>query len=68
MKKDKQLYKDLLFGFTLATEVFGSFILGVVIGLYVDDYFNTKPIFILIGLLLAFIHVMKLLLRLGKNK
>ena len=63
----KQLIKDLVFGFTLASEVFGSFIIAVIAGLYVDDYLHTKPIFILIFLILAFIHVIYILLKVGKR-
>lgn len=63
----KQLIKDLVFGLTLASEVFGSFIIAVIVGLYVDDYLKTKPVFILIFLLLAFIHVIHILLKVGKK-
>ena len=63
----KRLIKDLVFGFTLASEVFGSFIIAVIAGLYVDDYLHTKPIFILIFLILAFIHVIHILLKVGQR-
>ena len=63
----KQLIKDLIFGLTLASEVFGSFIIAIIAGLYVDDYLHTKPIFILIFLIVAFIHVIYILLKVGKR-
>lgn len=63
----KQLIKDLVFGLTLASEVFGSFIIAIIAGLYVDDYLHTKPIFIFIFLIVAFIHVIYILLKVGKR-
>lgn len=63
----KQLIKDLVFGLTLASEVFGSFIIAIIAGLYVDDYLHTKPIFILIFLIVAFIQVIYILLKVGKR-
>lgn len=66
-REKKQLIKDLFFGLTLASEVFGSFTLAVIAGLYIDDYLQTKPVFILILLGIAFIHVIRLLLKAGQK-
>lgn len=63
----KQLIKDLVFGLTLASEVLGSFIIAVIAGLYIDDYLNIKPVLTLIFLLIAFIHVIHILLKVGKK-
>lgn len=58
--------KYLLFGLMLAGEVIGSFVGAVVLGLYLDSYFKTRPIIILCLLVLAFIYVMRLLLGVRK--
>lgn len=64
---DKQLIKDLIYGLTLVSEVIGSFMIAVIVGIQLDRYFHTKPVWIIILLILAFIHVMKILFKVGKK-
>lgn len=61
-------YKDILFIFNLWGQVIGSFIVSVFVGMKLDHYFNTKPIIMLLFLLLAFVYIMKLLLGVGKDE
>ncbi|MDD8048633.1 MAG: AtpZ/AtpI family protein [Thomasclavelia sp.] len=63
----KKLLRDLAFGLSLGIQVIGSFLVAVVLGLRLDEVFNSKPICILVLLVLAFIYVIKLLLGVGKR-
>lgn len=68
MDKDKKrLLKDVFFCFQLGFQVIGSFLLAVVIGLKLDEYFKTRPMILLILLFLAFGYVIKILLGAGKE-
>lgn len=61
-KKEKKLYKakttkDLMWGMALYTgsSVFGPLIIFGFLGYLVDSFFDTKPIFLIAGVLLAFV-------------
>ncbi|MFR7592133.1 MAG: AtpZ/AtpI family protein [Longibaculum sp.] len=56
------MLKDLLFALELGLRVIIAFILCLYIGFQMDAYFDSQPVCLLIGLLLAFVYVMKLLL------
>ncbi|MCI9093005.1 MAG: hypothetical protein HFF36_04335 [Coprobacillus sp.] len=62
------MLKTILFVLELGMRVICSFVLGLFIGLQLDEYFGTKPILLLICLLFSFIYIMKLLLGVGKNE
>ena len=69
MKENKRkLLKDIVFCLWLGFEVIGVFLLAVIAGLWLDDYFNSKPWWILVLLIVAFIYVIKLLLGVGKDE
>lgn len=69
MKENKRkLLKDIVFCLWLGFEVIGVFLLAVIAGLWLDDYFNSKPCWILVLLIGAFIYVIKLLLGVGKDE
>lgn len=69
MKENKRkLLKDIVFCLWLGFEVIGVFLLAVIAGLWLDDYFNSKPCCILVLLIVAFIYVIKLLLGVGKDE
>ena len=60
------------FGFKISTEIIAALIVGVGIGLIVDNYFNTKPIgliiFFIFGALAGFLNVYRVMRRIEKQK
>ena len=58
--KKKNLYKkekgtvNANFGFKISTEIVAALVVGVGIGLIVDNYFNTKPLGLIIFFILNF--------------
>ena len=64
----RRLLKDIIFCLWLGFEVIGVFLLAVIAGLWLDDYFNSRPLWIFGLLILAFIYVIKLLLGVGKDE
>lgn len=56
------MLRDILFALELGLRVIGSFLVSIYIGIKIDDYFQSQPICLLLGILFAFICVMKLLL------
>lgn len=62
------MLKDLLFALDLGLRVIGSFILCTYVGLKLDDMFHSHPLCVLLGIILAFVYVMKLLLGVGKHE
>jgi len=59
------------FGFKISTEIVAALIVGVGIGLLVDNYFNTKPfgliIFFILGALAGFLNVYRVMRRIEKQ-
>ena len=60
------------FGFKISTEIVAALIVGVSIGLLVDNYFNTKPfgliIFFILGAFAGFLNVYRVMRRIEKQK
>ena len=60
------------FGFKISTEIVAALIVGVGIGLIVDNYFNTKPfgliIFFILGAFAGFLNVYRVMRRIEKTK
>ena len=60
------------FGFKISTEIIAALIVGVGIGLVVDNYFNTKPfgliIFFIFGAIAGFLNVFRVMRRIEKQK
>ena len=60
------------FGFKISTEIVAALIVGVGIGLLVDNYFNTKPfgliIFFILGAFAGFLNVYRVMHRIAKQK
>ena len=60
------------FGFKISTEIVAALIVGVGIGLLVDNYFNTKPfgliIFFILGAFAGFLNVYRVMRRIEKQK
>ena len=60
------------FGFKISTEIVAALIVGVGIGLLVDNYFNTKPfgliIFFILGAFAGFLNVYHVMRRIEKQK
>jgi len=60
------------FGFKISTEIIAALVVGVGIGLIVDNYFNTKPIgliiFFIFGALAGFLNVYRVMRRIEKQK
>lgn len=63
----KKEMKQWLFALQLGSQVIGSLLAAIYIGIRVDAYFNTKPIITLGLLFLAFGYIISLLLGVGKN-
>ena len=59
------------FGFKISTEIVAALIVGVGIGLLVDNYFNSKPfgliIFFVLGALAGFLNVYRVMRRIEKT-
>ena len=59
------------FGFKISTEIVAALIVGVAIGLLVDNYFNTKPfgliIFFVLGAFAGFLNVYRVMRRIEKQ-
>ena len=55
------------FGFKISTEIIAALVIGVCIGLLVDNYFNSKPfgliIFFILGALAGFLNVYRVMRR-----
>ena len=56
------MIRDILYALELGIKVIGAFILCIFVGVNLDKYFNTSPLFILVFIILAFVYVMKMLL------
>ena len=60
------------FGFKISTEIVAALVVGVGIGLLVDNYFNTKPvgliIFFILGAFAGFLNVYRVMRRIEKQK
>ena len=54
--------KQILFALQLGIEVIGTIVFCLMIGWYIDCYFQTQPIAMIVMIGLAFIYVMKLLI------
>ena len=66
-QEKKKLLKEVLFCVQLGFKVIGTFIFTIIIGLTLDDYFNTHPTILLILLFLAFGYIIKILIGAGKE-
>lgn len=59
------------FGFKISTELVAALVVGVGIGLLVDNYFNTKPfgliIFFVLGAFAGFLNVYRVMRRIEKQ-
>ena len=70
-KKQKYRGTGAGFGFKISTEIIAALIVGVCIGLLVDNYFNTKPfgliIFFILGALAGFLNVYRVMRRIEKE-
>ncbi len=60
------------FGFKISTEIIAALVVGVGIGLIVDNYFDTKPIgliiFFIFGALAGFLNVYRVMRRIEKQR
>tara|TARA_B100000575_G_C23064684_1_gene613008 strand:+ start:70 stop:354 length:285 start_codon:yes stop_codon:yes gene_type:complete len=60
------------FGFKISTEILAALVIGVGIGLLVDNYFDTKPvgliIFFIFGALAGFLNVYRVMRHIEKQK
>ena len=59
------------FGFRISTEIVAALVVGVVIGIIVDNYFNSQPfgliIFFILGALAGFLNVYRVMRRIEKK-
>ena len=59
------------FGFKISTEIVAALVVGVGIGLIVDNYFGTKPfgliIFFILGAFAGFLNVYRIMRRIEKQ-
>ena len=59
------------FGFKISTEIIAALVVGVGIGLIVDNYLNTKPfgliIFFILGAFAGFLNVYRVFRRIEKR-
>jgi ATP synthase protein I len=72
-KEQSHKHKDTgaSFAFKISTEIIAALVVGVGIGLIVDNYFNTKPfgliIFFIFGALAGFLNVYRVMRRIEKQ-
>tara|TARA_B100002051_G_C16498988_1_gene516855 strand:- start:401 stop:679 length:279 start_codon:yes stop_codon:yes gene_type:complete len=73
-KKKSQIKKrtnPIGFGFKISTEIIAALVVGVGIGLIVDNYLNTKPfgliIFFILGAFAGFLNVYRVMRRIEKQ-
>ena len=63
--------KGINLGFKISTEIVAALVVGVGIGLLVDNYFNTKPfgliIFFILGAFAGFLNVYRVMRRIEKQ-
>lgn len=59
--------KHWLFALQLGTQVLGSLLGAIYVGIKIDAYFNSKPIATLVLLAIAFVYILKLLIGVGKR-
>ena len=59
------------FGFKISTEIVAALVVGVGIGIIVDNFFNTRPfgliIFFILGALAGFLNVYRVMRRIEKQ-
>ena len=73
-KSKKPLLKNKSSGsvFKISTELVAALVVGVIIGLFVDNYFNSSPfgliIFFILGSLAGFLNVYRVMRRIEKEK
>ena len=70
-QKHKHKETGASFGFKISTEIIAALVVGVGIGLIVDNYFNTIPfgliIFFILGALAGFLNVYRVMRRIVKR-
>ena len=70
-KKNTQKKEGAGFGFKISTEIVAAMVVGVVIGLIVDNYFETKPfgliIFFILGAFAGFLNIYRVMRRIEKQ-
>lgn len=62
------MLKDLLYALELGVRIIMTFILCSYVGYQLDVYFQTSPLLIMVGILISFVIVMKILLGVGKHE
>ena len=62
------MIRDLLFCLELGLKVVGIFLLCTYIGIKVDIFFNTRPVLLLVFIIIAFILNIGMLLNGGKHE
>ena len=71
-KKTKRKESGAGFGFKISTEIIAALVVGVGIGLLVDNYFNSKPIgliiFFIFGAFAGFLNVYRVMRRIEKQR
>ena len=70
-KLSKSKKSGASFGFKISTEIVAALVVGVGIGVLVDNYFNTQPfgliIFFILGALAGFLNVYRVMRRIEKQ-
>lgn len=61
-----KLFKIIAQVFTIAYDIFGTLIVGVLMGLWLDCLFHTKAIFTIVLSILGIIQAFRVILKLGK--
>ena len=71
LKNNSSKKRGTGFGFRISTEIVAALIVGVIIGIIVDNYFNTKPfgliIFFILGSLAGFLNVYRVMRSIEKQ-
>ena len=71
-KVDSSKKRGAGFGFKISTEIVAALVVGVGIGVIVDNYFNTQPfgliIFFILGAFAGFLNVYRVMRRIEKQR
>jgi len=60
--------KSIALAMSLGFTIVGCILVGTIIGYYLDSYFQTEPIFMIIGIILGVVSAFLVLYRMVVNK
>jgi ATP synthase protein I len=72
MQKNKKDLKGLSFAYRISSELIGALVVSVLLGLFLDKIFDTKPLMlitlIILGFLAGLLNIYRLISRIEKKE